>query len=170
MAKSTSAKAPARRTKAVAGKQQEVKFIGFQDSVKNFFTRYFEFSGVSTRAEYWWVWAFSYIITYSVMILAVIYFVANGVALSQIIHLDAEAEILTMNLGYLSGPPMLRMLDMLWLLFLLIPTLSLWSRRLHDINKSAWNMLWIFVPIVGWVIMFVQMLSRSVRKGNRFIK
>ena len=46
------------------------------------------------------------------------------------------------HLGGLSG---------LYSLAVLLPTLGLAVRRLHDIGKSGWWILVAFVPILGWI-------------------
>lgn len=40
-------------------------------------------------------------------------------------------------------------------------TLSAQIRRLHDIGKSAWNILWAFVPLIGGLILLYFMLKGS---------
>ena len=37
----------------------------------------------------------------------------------------------------------------------LVPSIAVSVRRLHDIGKTGWNYFWVFVPIVGWVILIV---------------
>ena len=36
---------------------------------------------------------------------------------------------------------------------LLLPALAVGSRRLHDINKSAWLMLLWLIPVIGWILL-----------------
>lgn len=36
---------------------------------------------------------------------------------------------------------------------LLLPGLAVGSRRLHDINKSAWLMLLGLIPLIGWILL-----------------
>lgn len=48
----------------------------------------------------------------------------------------------TMQTGLLQG---------LYSLVVLVPSLSLAFRRLHDIGKSAWWLLICFIPILGWI-------------------
>ena len=36
---------------------------------------------------------------------------------------------------------------------LLLPGLAVGSRRLHDINKSAWLMLLWLIPVIGWILL-----------------
>lgn len=49
----------------------------------------------------------------------------------------------------------------------IIPNFTLTVRRLHDTNRSGWNLLWAFLPIIGGIILLVFFLQRSVRP-NRF--
>jgi uncharacterized membrane protein YhaH (DUF805 family) len=35
----------------------------------------------------------------------------------------------------------------------LLPGLAVGSRRLHDINKSAWLMLLWLIPVIGWILL-----------------
>lgn len=44
---------------------------------------------------------------------------------------------------------------------LFIAELSICIRRLHDTGKSAWNLLWSLLPIVGWIILLVYWLQPS---------
>ena len=41
-------------------------------------------------------------------------------------------------------------------------------RRLHDINKSGWNYLWNYLPIVGPIILIVWCSRRGTAGDNRF--
>ena len=34
-------------------------------------------------------------------------------------------------------------------------------RRLHDTKRSAWNLLWVLLPIIGWIILLVYFLQPS---------
>ena len=47
-------------------------------------------------------------------------------------------------------------------LLVLIPSLSLTVRRLHDVNKNGWNILWIFTIIGGFYILYL-----TIIKGNK---
>jgi uncharacterized membrane protein YhaH (DUF805 family) len=46
----------------------------------------------------------------------------------------------------------------------LIPSLAVAVRRLHDIDKSGWNYLFILIPIVGPILLLVWFFT----EGNRF--
>jgi len=45
---------------------------------------------------------------------------------------------------------------------LLLPSITVTVRRLHDIGKSAWALLWLLVPFVGLVVLIVY----TVRPGE----
>lgn len=47
------------------------------------------------------------------------------------------------------------MLSTVWMLATLVPSLAMCVRRLHDIGKSGWWYLMIFVPLVGSILLIV---------------
>ena len=44
---------------------------------------------------------------------------------------------------------------------LLIANLAIGTRRFHDIKKSGWNWLWVFLPLIGWIVLLVLWLTPS---------
>jgi len=50
-----------------------------------------------------------------------------------------------------------------WLvsLALLVPSIAIDARRLHDIGRSAWWLLLYFVPVLGWLVLLVFFLLPS---------
>jgi uncharacterized membrane protein YhaH (DUF805 family) len=46
----------------------------------------------------------------------------------------------------------------LWVL----PSITVSVRRLHDIGKSAWALLWVLLPVIGWIVLIVY----AVRPGD----
>jgi uncharacterized membrane protein YhaH (DUF805 family) len=53
-------------------------------------------------------------------------------------------------------------------LFLLLPSLTVSVRRLHDIGKSAWAFLWIFVPFVGPFVLIYYTVKPGEPQMNQF--
>ena len=39
----------------------------------------------------------------------------------------------------------------IYALAVIVPSIALFVRRMHDINRSGWSWLWVLVPIVGWI-------------------
>jgi uncharacterized membrane protein YhaH (DUF805 family) len=60
------------------------------------------------------------------------------------------------------------MLSNLWSLATLVPSLALTWRRLHDINKSGNYFFFVFLPVVGWIILFIQLVKDSVAGENAY--
>lgn len=52
-------------------------------------------------------------------------------------------------------------------LIVLIPSISLGARRLHDTGHSGWWQLLIFLVVIGWVILAV-MLARDSQGDNAY--
>lgn len=51
--------------------------------------------------------------------------------------------------------------DYLYGLVIIIPFLALFVRRMHDIGKSGWNILWIFFIFFGWIYLIYLTIKPS---------
>lgn len=51
-------------------------------------------------------------------------------------------------------------------LAVIIPSLAVGVRRLHDIGKSAWYLLWVLLPIIGWIVLLVAYVTESKPQDN----
>ena len=56
----------------------------------------------------------------------------------------------------------------LYTLAILVPAIAINTRRLHDINKSGWWQLIVFIPLVGSIIIIVWFATKSVNEGNQY--
>ena len=54
------------------------------------------------------------------------------------------------------------------MLALLIPRIAVFVRRMHDIDKSGWLALILFIPIVGGVIGFIMALLPGTMGYNDY--
>ena len=111
----------------------------YKDILKN---KYAVFEGRARRKEYWMFFLWNLIISIVVNIVGGIF----GLTLSN------DTNIL----------------GALYSLAILIPSLAVTSRRLHDTNRSAWWMLLWFIPIVGWIIMLVFLVTDSQPGANQY--
>lgn len=50
----------------------------------------------------------------------------------------------------------------------LLPALAVSVRRLHDIDRSGWWLLLIFVPLIGPIVLLVWSLTKGATGPNRF--
>lgn len=108
----------------------------FLESIKTVYAKYATFSGRATRSEFWWFTLFVYIVVLSLSLI----FAAIG------------NEGLYIPLIVLLG---------IFLLISFIPILALRVRRLHDIGKSGWWILFGFIPYLGGLILFIFALMKS---------
>lgn len=100
--------------------------------------KYADFSGRARRSEYWFFFLF-YVLIYFGLIVA-----------SQII-------------GSLGAA-----LAVLFIIAMLIPSLSVGVRRLHDIGRSGWWLLISFIPLIGAIVLIVFAVQDSQSGDNRF--
>ena len=107
------------------------------NAYKNFFKGYVDFTGRSTRSEYWWIWLTN-------MILLVPFYSAYFKALA-----NPRNETALMALGGIA------IIYMIFGLALILPMLALTVRRLRDAGFH-WALIFIiFIPMVGSLALLV---------------
>ena len=62
----------------------------------------------------------------------------------------------------------IQLLNGLWTLALLLPSICVGVRRLHDRDMSGWWLLLGFIPVIGAIILIVWFASRGTAGPNRF--
>jgi uncharacterized membrane protein YhaH (DUF805 family) len=120
--------------------------MDFVSAVKTCLKKYATFTGRAARPEFWWFVLFGIIARAVANIIDRILFGAATV------HVDAGNGSVTMHYG----PGYVAMLVGL---ALIVPSLAVGARRLHDIDRSGWWQLLLLIPIIGWLILiywFVQ--------------
>lgn len=50
----------------------------------------------------------------------------------------------------------------------ILPCIAVSTRRLHDVNRSGWWQLLIFLPVIGWLVLLAWSLRRGDAGTNRF--
>lgn len=58
-------------------------------------------------------------------------------------------------------------LSALFSLGVLLPSLAVGARRLHDTDRSGWFLLLWVIPIIGWIILVVWAIQEG-KEPNRF--
>jgi len=56
----------------------------------------------------------------------------------------------------------------LFSLAILLPSLGVAARRLHDTNRSGWFLLLNLIPIVGWIILIVWYIQKGDEGSNQY--
>ena len=113
----------------------------------NVLKKYATFSGRATRSEYW----------YFVLIYSTIYTILMGI----------DFAIGTFSKQLMENGSFLGFLSTAYSLVLFLPNLAVTIRRLHDINKSAWWILLIFVPIIGFILLLIYLCTNS-KEDNKY--
>jgi uncharacterized membrane protein YhaH (DUF805 family) len=105
--------------------------------------KYAVFDGRSRRKEYW------LFVLFNLIIALVLGFIDGALGLA-----DTET-------GY--GP-----LGLIYALAVLVPSIAVGVRRLHDTDRSGWWLLIVFIPIIGAVVLVVFFLIDSQPGSNRY--
>ncbi len=57
-------------------------------------------------------------------------------------------------------------LSWIWTVIVFLPGLAVCVRRLHDVGKSGWFYLWFLLPLVGWIILLIQLCKDSTEDNQ----
>jgi uncharacterized membrane protein YhaH (DUF805 family) len=111
----------------------------FVGALKDGFARYVDFKSRSTRPQFWW-WSL-----WSILI---------GIG----------ATILDASIGADGNGPV----SMLTSIAIFLPSIAVAVRRLHDIGRTGWWYLIVFVPLIGWIVLIVFFCTRTQNTANRW--
>ncbi|AWB47544.1 DUF805 domain-containing protein [Gemmobacter aquarius] len=120
--------------------------MNFQHAVRSVLFNYVTFSGRARRAEYWFWALFCVLANLALGILDGAIFGRNMMQ-----HMDG------------SGP-----LSAVFTLLTLLPSIAVGVRRLHDIDRTGWWLLIVFLPLIGWILLLVWACTRGTIGPNRF--
>lgn len=138
--------------------------VGFVEAIKLGFKKYATFEGRATRAEYWWWYLFTTLLIAPIYVLALIVVAATASTTSS---LDSGSSTTTTS-GAGSGAALLLFgLVALVGLVIIIPSISVMVRRLHDTGKSGW-WYWISLIPFGSLVLLIFMLMESTPGPNSF--
>lgn len=120
--------------------------MSFGDAIKNFFTKYVTFSGRARRSEFWFA------VLFTTLVSAAIGIIWPG------------------TVQYVDGMPVQQssMMSNLWSLAILLPSLSITWRRLHDIGRKGTYFFFVFIPIAGIIMLIIQLAKDSEPGANAY--
>jgi len=107
----------------------------FFEAVAKCYRKYFVFKGRASRAEYWWCFLAAFLFAWPLLLSET----SEG---SWFAILSFIYFILTLSVA--------------------MPLLAAWTRRMHDVGKSGWSWLYIFVPAVG----FLMLMRWATKEGS----
>lgn len=105
--------------------------------------QYADFGGRARRTEYWMFILFNFI--FSMVAIALDYALGTGVG----------------GMGY-------GIIYALYALIVLIPSLAVAVRRLHDVGKSGWMILISLIPLIGGIWLIVLLVTDSNPGANEY--
>ncbi|WP_298858598.1 DUF805 domain-containing protein [uncultured Sulfitobacter sp.] len=111
----------------------------FMGALKDGFARFVDFKTRSTRSQYWWFTLWSIIVS-----------VITGV--------------IDLSLGMGDTGPIGLMASLVFFL----PSIAVAIRRLHDIGRTGWWMLLVFIPLIGWIVLIVFYCTKSEPTPNQW--
>ena len=123
-----------------------------------FTKHYADFSGRARRREYWGT------ILFNVLIQAVLSIILSFVCTILFSSIEINGEVTFSPLFFLLPDIPIYIYGLVWLL----PGLAVAVRRLHDIGKSGWNLLWILLPIVGAIMLIYWYCQDSQPEENKW--
>ena len=109
-------------------------FMTFSEAIKtSLVEKYATFSGRATRSEYWYVVLFGYLLVLLIVFLGMI----------------------------IDSPELIIGLSTVLSLILLVPSLAVCIRRLHDTGRSGWWYLLVLIPYIGAIALLVIFCFKS---------
>ena len=114
--------------------------------------KYADFSGRARRSEFW-------LFSLFIAIVEIVYFALMG----------ATGNFDPSNYGAINGVGMaLAGLFTIFVLAVIVPSLAVTFRRLHDTNRSAWWLLISFIPVLGALVLLVFYFLPGTSGPNAF--
>jgi uncharacterized membrane protein YhaH (DUF805 family) len=114
---------------------------------------YADFSGRARRREYWFFVLFNILFSFAWVLLLTLAFMLLFVR-SEAGGIFAAYASVALNVSYIAA--------------LMLPSLAVSVRRMHDLGKSGWALLIGFIPLVGGIFLLVWMLRDSQPEENKY--
>ena len=117
--------------------------LTFKEAVTSCLKNYFNFYGRASRAEYWWWFFFTFLVATVAVFFDML--VMAGIVGTLLATQDPS--------GHAGGAVMIGMfmpniLTMIVGILLILPTLTVAVRRLHDIDRSGF---WVFIALIPFI-------------------
>ena len=124
----------------------------FLGAIKNAFIKCFDFKSRSSRSEFWYFYLFTTILGFL------------GLQIDRFFNLEILGlQLSNINEVAILGPTYI----FLYFLFF-IPSLSLYIRRLHDIDRSGWWLLIAIIPFIGIITLIFFWCLKGSQNRNTY--
>ncbi len=122
---------------------------GFGWAVRTCFSKYATFSGRARRREFWYWYLFLFLTSFSITLLSIL--------VAYIQYMEASPYEYYWDPG-----AWVSLLNTIWGLIIFLPNLAVTIRRLHDAGRSGWYFFLGFIPIVGGILLLIELCCDSV--------
>ncbi|MCL8380891.1 MULTISPECIES: DUF805 domain-containing protein [Xanthobacter] len=116
----------------------------FTQAVRSCLSQYAGFQGRAPRSEFWWFWVFTLLMEIAAFVIGTM-LLAGSITATQVSGGQIDAWY------FFAGP---NWLSTVVHLGLILPSLAVAVRRLHDIGRTGWWFLILFVPFGFFVLLF----------------
>ncbi|WP_262694518.1 DUF805 domain-containing protein [Kordiimonas aquimaris] len=123
--------------------------MNFIDAIKSAFRNYLNFSGRASRLEFWAFIIFALVAGNIITVLEGVIFHAGD--------LPEAGPLFAVGISIFLGP-----IASVFAALMIIPWVSVSTRRLHDIGRSGFWIYFGFIPPIGWLFMLIWL----VREGD----
>ncbi len=123
--------------------------MSFTQAIRTVWSKYATLSGRATRPEYWWWVLF-------VLLLNIATSIVDVFIIAPALGLESFGEFAEQPLSLIVS------------LALFVPGFCVSVRRLHDIDRSGWWLLIIFIPLIGMLVLLYWMTRPGTDSANRF--
>jgi uncharacterized membrane protein YhaH (DUF805 family) len=113
----------------------------FFEAVGKCYRKYFVFKGRASRSEYWWCFLAAFLFAWPLRLAETEE--GNWFALLTVVYF-----ILTISI--------------------MMPLVSAWTRRMHDVEKSGWSWLFILIPVVGFILLMRWATKEGSQVTNKY--
>ena len=113
----------------------------FFEAVGKCLRKYSKFKGRASRREYWWFAFFFFLFAWPLALTTFEY------------------------------DPVTRAVSFIYftiVVLLFTPLIAVWTRRMHDIGRSGWSWLFVFIPIVGWFLILRWLTKEGSPFANQY--
>jgi uncharacterized membrane protein YhaH (DUF805 family) len=115
--------------------------LKFFEAVGKCLRKYSKFKGRASRREYWWFTFFFFLFAWPLALTTFEY------------------------------DPVTRFVSFIYftiVVLLFTPQSAVWTRRMHDIGRSGWSWLFIFIPLVGWILILKWLTKEGSPEANNY--
>ena len=155
--------------------KKALPMMSFVESIATCFKKYVTFKGRARRSEYWWFWIIPYLVSAGAGYLFQWKLAQRALLESQIVdalfdekkHEALLAQASSVDSIFTTWIIVIAILR----LVLLLPSLAVLTRRLHDTGHSGWIIVLNFIPVVDFVTLimtFIYTVMDSKKETNKF--